>query len=232
MRVRSFAPVSTLALLGAAAACSFGPDWDSFSGGDGAAPDATGAPVSGADATARDGGDNEYDASDATDGSSVVHEAGGESGAPNQVLNGDFELGCAGWTNYKASASVSSDARSGKSSCLVCSTGSAAYEPMAVYQLLSPAPKNGQKMLVEAWVKAAPGTTALSPVAVWTDIGGISQGEASVVPSTTWQSVSSLSPVHDSATGVSASIGSVGSAAPVPTGRCFLVDDVTVTLLP
>lgn len=129
---------------------------DGFTGGSGTPPTPEGG--------AGDGGGS----SSGTDAATLVGEDGavieaGSDGSSsgstdNLVVNGDFELGCAGWENGFGFVSESSVVHGGKGSCKFCmDTNWEAYFDRHV-KLTA---KTGETYVADAWFKAASSVAAL-----------------------------------------------------------------------
>lgn len=161
------------------------------------------------------------DASDRPDGSDAASVDG------DLFRNGSFELGCDNWTDYYSTLSPEPSGRSSGTSCRVCrSTSEYYFIEQRVPRLLVP----GQRYLLHAWVRAAPGkpshpvkvvfeTTNASDVVVDYGTG------AQVVPGNDWAEVSGLLQVtSDAGVEIRPRIGATFADG----DSCFLIDDATL----
>ncbi len=85
---------------------------------------------------------------DSTSTDTSVTDAGRDTGVVELLKNGDFELGCAAWSAYGATAEESTMAHGGKRSCRVCSNAGA-YD-FGLRQEISGAPVVGKTYYAEA----------------------------------------------------------------------------------
>lgn len=165
---------------------------------------------------------------DAASQSDVRVDAGGS----NLLLNGDFEMGCAGWTTDYAALSLTSTAHSGKAACMLC--GERSDRGYQIWQVVDGSTLVvGKKYLAEAWVRRATadgGATGASNVAVLPrDLDGNSLGlvTGGDVPMTDeWQHLTAII-THEPKT--KAAEVQIGSGAP---NTCIIVDDASFNALP
>ncbi len=130
----------------ATAACSFGNMLDGYSGG--SRQEAAGA-------NDVDGGTSGDDAATPSTGDGSQHldaTTDDGPGAVNLMTNGDFELGCAGWTTAFGFISESSVARGGAGSCRFCMDTN--WEAVLEQKVKVPV-KAGDKFVGEIWVHGA-----------------------------------------------------------------------------
>ena len=159
------------------------------------------------------------EASDASDGVPQI-DAG-----PNLLSNGDFELGCAGWTGNQAMLIDDSTTHSGTRSCRVCPTAAVSFD---IVQYAKTPLTPGERYFVEAYLHAAPSDAATpkSPIGVTLRIfdrnnvalqSAVSNGPT---PAESWQRISELIDVSaDGGTQMQVAFESAD------VGRCFLIDD-------
>lgn len=155
---------------------------------------------------------------------------GGDPGPPNLALNPGCEGNTSGWHAYNGSLALSNVARTGASSCRVCqNAGSYATLDDSVDRTGGVV---GQRYRVSAFVRAEPGGTTRDAVVnlrQWKNGDPFSNSGAAVQLSTSeWREVVVTrtldSPIGQEFDTYVEQRGDVG--------ECFLIDDVTFTLLP
>ena len=162
------------------------------------------------------------DASDATT-DAAFPDARSDASAVNLLVNGDFELGCAGWSQSNATLQDQSPGRDGGSACKVCakSAGVDAF----VFQRIMPA-VTGRTYVGEAFVSAAfdAGPSTVRSCDLVVESAGpveVKRANGTAAPLTNeWQRVSVLLK-DDVDAGVDLLLQVVGTG-------CFLVDDARV----
>ena len=149
--------------------------------------------------------------------------------APNLLTNGDFELGCGGWsTNSTAgdlTESTNPPPHGGAKSCLVCGKGDAGTT-YPIYKNVTVDAPQGAQFYAEAYARTAPDASAPQSFGIRLDVyaqdGGIAQMGAVTVPPIdgTWSRASTTIDVT-AAGGVLVRLTLRAS----PLDSCFLVDD-------
>ena len=154
---------------------------------------------------------------------------------PELALNGDFELGCAGWSTLRSVLTDSSLARGGTKACMLCTAGGGSGSSSLLYQDIPYDGSADSVFLVEGWVRAAPDAGAVSPTGIFVRLSGGSPATVSAVgsvaPDMQWRRVSSLA--RAGAGGVRNLEVNVGrpAAGAIDAGLCVLVDDVSIRRL-
>lgn len=129
------------------------------------------------------------------DGSSP-HSDGGSSdaGKENLLSNGDFELGCAGWSAYFGNISESGTARSGAGSCKFCMVGN--WEAFAEQDIKMQVGAN-ETYVAQIWVQGVQSSAELEDAGIrggQTQIGtgpDHSTGSNSPIPET-WERMTAI----------------------------------------
>lgn len=162
----------------------------------------------------------------AADDASPASDAVGDAG-PSNLVNGDFELGCAGWHVEYADLTVVSTAHGGKTACMLCSD----HDGYQITQDVdSSALVADKKYVVEAWLRRMPadgGATGDGYIEVpqFDETGGspYPTGESGNVPMTDeWQRVTAIITAGSNAKRVEIRIGSTKP------GTCIVVDDASL----
>lgn len=132
---------------------------EGFTGGDGKTPSDGGA--DGASSTSSSGSNPALDGSSSS--SSGTASSSGDGGdplgtQPNLLINGDFELGCAGWTPSFGFVSEATVAHGGARSCKFCMDTN--FEA-TLSRSTKVAGKKGQTYIAEIWYQAASSVPSL-----------------------------------------------------------------------
>ncbi|HEY8077710.1 MAG TPA: hypothetical protein VIF62_26470 [Labilithrix sp.] len=158
-----------------------------------------------------------------TDTDGAPSDAGGDDAgaATNLLTNGDFELGCAGWPGYLATATDSAIAHGGTRACQMCLDQGSPFG--LVYQVVKFSP--GDKLAGEAWFHADADASAASVEVHFNvfdaDGGFVSESPPNVFTATaTWTRASTLFMVPAAAAQISFTANVSGGA-----GLCAIVDD-------
>lgn len=212
-----FALASALALV-AASACS------TFSSGDNEAPiDGGGTDGGGSDGGGSDGGDSDGDSRDGSPG-----DARADTGSVNLLSNGDFDIGCGGWTSAGASFERVTPGRGNAgAACRVCGSGAPTF---IIEQLVRVAVAAGDQYNGEAWLRTDPDGAAPPALSAEIDLYNgngpiVQQGAQSAGPglNATWQQTSALIAVHvDGGTDLQLIFLAAASTG------CFLIDDAVL----
>lgn len=165
-----------------------------------------------------------------TDDAGAGGDAGTDAGGSNLLLNGDFEMGCAGWSTDYATLTVVASARTGKTACMLCSDH-AGYQ--ITQKIEGSALQGGKKYLAEAWARRAPadgGATGIGHVEVTPiDVDGNSMGSipgGDVSMTDEWQRLTAIITYDPAAKSVDVQIGSKDP------GTCIVVDDASFHAIP
>jgi hypothetical protein len=193
------------------------PSTEGDGGGEGGpASSGTGTPESGT--TPTDAATMPLDADATTDA---------DAGAPltNLAANGDFTLGCAGWTTTEGTSSSFANGRSG-SACQVCATGPDLDFSQTIPFTTAP----NQQYYGEVWVRAPVDTGPPIGLSVINEFanGGNEDPVTTTGPAatTTWTKVTALLTTQADGVGVSLDITLTGVS-----GHCVVLDDAVVTRL-
>lgn len=226
---RRLAVASALLTLSLAAAPACFSNLDGFTGGDGSP---------GADGSTPPRGDASDDASDdATDRATDANNLPDVSPAgPNLLTNGDFELGCAGWTVSDGTLTESSLARGGAKSCVYCSEEQFYTDVENVRRIDI---VEGERYFAEVWLRTE-GPTALSNppellIYTFETVGGQGNqiGAATGGPpfvSGDWVRLTALLTADRDAKGIAFQLRYTDEPANV--GKCVHIDDATMYRLP
>lgn len=154
-----------------------------------------------------------------------------DAGSPELLKNPGFELGCAGWNTYNATAEESTTAHGGSRSCRVC--GLAGEYDFGLWQPMT-APAIGKTYVGEAWVRTAPDdagaavTPHLSISTHTSDTAPVVEEDLgpNVPLDSTWRRASSLLTITKSSVEMRFSLRALTG------GTCFLVDDASLRIAP
>ena len=145
----------------------------------------------------------------------------------NLVLNGTCDDDTTNWIAFQSTVSLSTTARTGSHSCMVCDAGFPDFT-MDDDQPTVASADPGNMFLGQAWVRTAPG--AAIPTRVYLEIRDATtqNGDASNMVSVddTWQQVTLVHGVTMTTQPVEVLIAGGTSAS--STNPCFLVDDITL----
>lgn len=180
----------------------------------------TGSDTSAAEVMPSDSGSTDSPATDAV------------ADAPEELLkNPGFELGCSGWRGLYATAEESSIARTGSKSCRVCAT--TGTDSFIFIQDLPPAVV-GAQYYGEAWLRTDPGDGGVPPdprakiVVLNSESTELQTAEGPAAALTSeWKKVTALLVAKQAGNSMLMTVESHG-VYPL----CFLVDDVSMHLVP
>jgi hypothetical protein len=204
---------SLFAVGGACSSFSSGDTTSSLDAGEGGAADAP---------------DEKSDeaSSDATSAPDVTPQGDGSSDAENLFANGDFELGCIGWSGSYSSFTDDSVAHSPSKSCRVCATATVTFTiGKSVPRPILP----GETYIAEAYVHAA--SAAGTPTSALRVVLNVYNGAVlaktttatGAIPGSTWTKIGGLIDVGgDGGTQLDVSFE---SGDPGDGGNCYLIDD-------
>lgn len=209
----SIAMASLFAVGGACSSFSSGDATSSLDAGEGGA----------ADATQEKSDEASYDATSAPD---VTPPGDGSSDAENLFANGDFELGCTGWSGSNSAFTDDSVARSPSKSCRVCASATVTF---TIGQSVARPILPGERYVAEAYVHAASeaGTPTGALQVVLNVYNGAVLAEMTkatgAIPDSTWKKIGGLIDVSgDGGTHLDVSFE---SGDPADGGNCYLIDD-------
>jgi hypothetical protein len=212
-----FALASAQALV-AASACS------TFSSGENEAPIDGG----GTDGGGTDGGASDGDSRDGSPGDGSPGDARADAGFVNLLSNGDFEIGCGGWTSAGASFERVTPGRGDAgAACRVCASGGPTF---IIEQLVRVGVAAGEQYNGEAWLRTDPDGAPPPPLYAEIDLYNgkgpiVQQGAQSAGPglNATWQQTSALIAVSvDGGTDLQLVFLAATSQG------CFLIDDAVL----
>lgn len=167
----------------------------------------------------------------ATDGATPPADGGDDAGAaPNLLVNGGFEQGCAGWAaNGFATTTADGTARTGAGSCRLCYVGDGGFGTNAnLFQPVMHALPATSRPLATFWVRTPPGTSPSTNVYARVTIelqdGGVSLCDSAghFAPGETWQRIDAT--CTQALDGVGIDVDLVTDTA------CVLVDDASLVL--
>jgi hypothetical protein len=149
-----------------------------------------------------------------------------DGGRTNLLTNGDFNIGCAGWTAANGTLTPEAVGRSGLTSCRVCANADvnfAMYSPLIRVPVVA-----GATYVAEVYLRAAPGKAAATFLTVAVDLSPSQPGPVTSGPELdeTWKSISAVI-VLDGGSGTGELSLRVLSLS---IGTCFLIDDATLYL--
>jgi hypothetical protein len=169
-----------------------------------------------------------------TDAPTDATEAGDASDGGGPAAIDDFEQDCAPWNGINATASTSSLAHGGKSSCQICCAGTGNYctfdrgtNPIVPVVV-------GKTYKASAWVRVAPQTTNANLTSGILEREILANAYTAASPyveealSQAWTLHTNQLTITDPGDGLNLYIALGNYAA----GDCFLVDDVSVTVAP
>jgi hypothetical protein len=147
--------------------------------------------------------------------------------AANLIANGTCDVDTASWRPFQGTVSLSTTARTGAHSCMVCGAGLADFTMDDIEPTVASAAP-GESFLGQAWVRTAPG--AAIPTQTYLEIRDATteSAEASnfVAVDATWQQVTLVHAVATTTQPVELFIA--GKTSAPSTNPCFLVDDITL----
>jgi hypothetical protein len=145
----------------------------------------------------------------------------------NLVVNGTCDVDTSSWLAFQSTVSLSTTARTGAHSCMVCGAGLTDFT-MDDIDPTVPSAAPGERFSGQAWVRTAPG--AAIPTEVYLELrdSTTQNGEASnmVAVDETWQPVTLVHVVGSPMQPVEVFVAGKTDAA--STNPCFLVDDITL----
>jgi hypothetical protein len=153
-------------------------------------------------------------------------DTNGDGGSGQLLVNGDMELGCAGWSSANLTVAEDPTAHGGSKSCRICAGSGGQVEFSQAVAL--PAASPGQQYLGAGWFALASDAAPLLGYVVQVDILGDGSTVMAGVPtrgpplSSTWQHVSALNAVVDGGTKVVVRVLGYSNTGT----ECILVDDM------
>ncbi len=150
---------------------------------------------------------------------------------PNLVVNGTCDVDTSDWLAFQSTVSLSTTARTGAHSCMVCGAGLPDFT-MDDDNPTVPSADPGEIFFGQAWVRTAPGT-AIPTTAYFEMRDSTTQnGEASSMPALdgTWQQLTLMHTVGAPTGGGPQPVEVLiaGKTDAPSTNPCFVVDDITL----
>ncbi len=145
----------------------------------------------------------------------------------NLVVNGTCDVDLTNWQPFQSTVSLSTTARNGAHSCMVCGTGLPDFTMDDIMPTVASADP-GQSFAGQAWVRTAPGAAIPTQVYLEMRDATTQAGEASNFVAVTggWQQVTLT---HTVATMTQPlELFMAGKTDAPSTNPCFLVDDITL----
>lgn len=233
LAIGAWAPLAATACLLNADGFSSGSDVPApgDSGSDGGGSDSGGSTSS---STSSSSGSTPSDA-----GGSSGGDSGGtsSSGGPNALINGDFELGCAGWSANAAFLSEATVVHNGAHSCKYCMDTN--FEAQ-LHRSATIGGKKGETYTGEIWYQAASSVSALTTAGYVGSSLQLSTLADLPAPTPgppldgTWQRTTTLITLdHGDSASVNLTLRLTQSGNPASVGNviCVYVDDAAVRLL-
>ena len=147
--------------------------------------------------------------------------------SPNLVLNSTCDDDTSNWLEFQSTVSLSTTARTGAHSCMVCDAGFIDFT-MDDDQPTVPSADPGEMFVGRAWVRAAPGAASPTTVYFETRDSTTNTDDTSEMVSVNgaWQQVTVTHTVGMATQPVEVVI--IGHTETPSTNPCFLVDDITL----
>ena len=166
-------------------------------------------------------------------GGGITATDGGDAGSPNLLINGDFELGCAGWNASFGFVSEDTVAHSGAKSCKVCMDTN--WE-MTFTRDAALTGHKGETYVADVWLHGAAGSATMQQQGFRSDDLSLFWSGGGVDPTpgpqldSTWLHASTLTTLSADETQLTFSFHMTQAGNPASVGDviCVYVDDAAI----